>query len=230
MNWATQARRLGSDAAEIPVREEEVSLATGRSTVQRDVLEQPADSVADISYYQGGLSIEFPPLGVWRGSKGLFGFSLVWNGFMTIFTIFMATAMLSDGVEGRPPLVIIGLFLALFWAVGLGVLSAAVNAGRRKGGVAVASDRLMVFQQSMFQDFKREWSVDDLEHVIVAPTGTEINDVPVLALTVKTVSGDRHQFFSERNDDELHWAASHIRRALKMSLPGSDQEEQAETG
>jgi hypothetical protein len=47
---------------------------------------QPPDSTIVYTEIPGGFTLTIPARGVWRGSSGLFSFSLVWLGFMVVFT------------------------------------------------------------------------------------------------------------------------------------------------
>src|SRR5262249_45035580 len=79
--------------------------------------EQPSGSGVrvDKQTNSGGLTI--PPAGLWRGSKGLFAFALLWCGFMVVFTAVIICFTVFGGMQDG--LVIFILFIFGFWAVGI---------------------------------------------------------------------------------------------------------------
>ena len=161
-----------------------------------------------------GLTIDIPPAGLRRGSKGLFFFAIFWNGFMTVFTTFSLFA-LTQGNGPKDGLWIMVAFLTLFWLIGVGLVVAAINMGIRRAAIAVARGRLLVIQTGLFGEKKHEWDADEIKDVCAGPSGMKVNDVDVLELQVHTLDGKKQGFLSGRRDDELYWLVATISERLR---------------
>lgn len=175
---------------------------------------QPRKSTALLTDTRESLTIELPPRGVWRGSKGLIIMAVFWNGFMVIFTPPWFT---SGGINGwgMAPL---ALFLLLFWAIGLLLLFIAINAGRRRAIIDVVGGSLLITRKSLLGLKQQDWPVSDLEAVRVGPSGTEVNGKAVMNLHVTERNGQTTKMFSERDDEELEWIAALVRARLRRDL------------
>jgi hypothetical protein len=176
---------------------------------------QPGGSVIEIKRFADGVSIRVPPAGLWRGNHGLFFFSLLWNGFMVVFTAAMGGGvLLAENHEGEPWIII--PFLGIFWLVGIGMLLAALQMGKREAALAVAGGTLMAMQIGLFGKKQREWLLGDLSAIRVEATGMEVNDVPVNELRIYDTSGDKFGMLAGRKDEELRWLAHELRAAARV--------------
>lgn len=162
---------------------------------------------------EGEFTITVPPAGLWKGSKGLFLFSLLWCGAMTLFTVLIAAAALQPAKKNDMPW-FGGLIFGLFWLVGIGVMLTAINMGRRRAAIALVGGNLMAIQTGIFGSKKQEWKIEEIANVAIGPSGIEVNKVPVLELQITDLSGKKFGFLSERDDNELNWLAYEIRTAL----------------
>jgi len=102
---------------------------------QTDVAEPPTSSEIEIDAHADGVTLTVPPAGLLKGSKGLFVFSIVWCSI----TGGISTALFLGGPETW---LLIGLFLLVFWSVGIAALLSAINMGRRRAVLAIVDDRL----------------------------------------------------------------------------------------
>ena len=52
-----------------------------------------------------GLTIPLPPVGLRKGSKGLFSFAIIWNGVILLFTVLAVLGMVGvlEGDDGPTP-------------------------------------------------------------------------------------------------------------------------------
>jgi hypothetical protein len=175
---------------------------------------RPAGSPIEINRFDDGISITVPPAGLWRGSKGLFFFGLLWCGFMTVFTAVMLGAGAFSDIEANIWLVL--LFVALFWLVGIGLLLGGINMGKRQAGLAVAGGTLMILQTGLFGKKQREWPLSDLSSIHVGPSGMEVNGVPVLQLQIHDADGKQVGLLAGRSDEELEWLAHELRTAAQL--------------
>ena len=199
-------------APAIPVEEKPVS---PRDWVTSDdpaeVEQQPAGSPIRLEPRSDGLTLTVPPMGVWKGSKGLFFFALLWCGFMVVFTTAVVLGF-RQGVKAGPwPMLV---FAMVFWAIGLGLLAGAVNMGRRRALLVVDAAGLRVAQAGLFSAKRWEWRREVIADLRAGPSGTSVNDRPVLELQVHPRAGKKVGLLAGREDEELRWMATQLRRAL----------------
>jgi hypothetical protein len=179
---------------------------------------RPPGSPIEVKHYDDGVAITVPPAGLWKGSRGLFGFGLVWCGFMTVFSsMFLFIGANAQDVQGGDKLWILVLFMIVFWAVGIGMLLGGINMGRRQAGLAVAGGTLMVMQIGIFGKKQREWLLAEVESIAVVSSGMEMNDVPVMQLQILDTDGKQLGLLAGRSDEELEWIAHELRVAGGIS-------------
>ncbi len=172
---------------------------------------QPAGSGVILETNDAGLTLTVPPVGIRKGGKGTFGFAIFWNGFIAVFTFFWFYA---GGFKiGWELLMIVG-FLSLFWAIGIGIMISAINAGRRQAILDVVGDTLLITRKTLFKTSQQEVRRDNIASIRRDKSGVEINDVPVLNLQVRLHEGKKISLFSQLTNDELRWIAAVLREAL----------------
>lgn len=162
-------------------------------------------------------TITIPPAGVWKGSKGLFFFSLLWCGVLTFMTIVIVIAMQKPGQAKDDSPWVAPVVFGLFWVVGIGMFLGALNMGRRRAAIALVNTQLMAIQTGIFGSKKREWQLNEIKEVRVGPSGIEVNSQPVNELQILDQKDDKFGFLSERDDEELRWLAWEIRQSLPKS-------------
>ena len=191
---------------------------------------QPKHSEAEVVRTNGEVSIRLPAMGLVRGSKGIFTFAVVWLGFRSAFIVvgvlvfgLGSGGFPASGSAAAPSLVgagITALVIAGFIAIGVWMLIHAVSMGRRRAIIDIVGDAVLVTRKSPFGEKIEQWTADEVADVRVGPTGTEINNIPVLELQILTVTpgGSRAKvgLLSERPNDELRWIASEIRAAMGL--------------
>ncbi len=180
-----------------------------------DRLEQPADSPIEFQLLGEGCVFTIPARGVWKGSGGLFGFSLVWCGFMTVFTTFAVFGFANGKPNNDDALWVFPMVITLFWTVGIGILLASINMGRRQAAVAVANGRMKTIVSGLFGVSRKEWELTDLQTVRKGPSGMAVNDVPVMQLHIVPREGTPYGLLTGRDDAELEWMATHLRRQIR---------------
>ncbi len=191
--------------------------AAGSAAVDQ-VFQRPSNSKIEVYDYGGTDAYKIPPMGIWKGSKGLLGFSIAWNGFMVIFTTVFAVITIvgdPDNAIGWLGFSIFLLVSSLFWLIGIGTLISAINAGRRSAMLGVAEGQLFVERKSIFGTNWLEWPVTEVEKVVVGPSGTEINNIPVLELKIHDTHGKQHGMLSQIPNDDLNWIAQELGRSLQ---------------
>jgi hypothetical protein len=185
-----------------------------------DIPDQPAGSKVLVEQQPQSIVLTVPPAGLWRGSKGLFAFALFWLGFMVVFTTMVLFIRPGDG------LLIFIAFITLFWGVGIALLLAAINMGRRKAVLAVVDGTLMIYQTGLFRAKRHEWPKDKVEAIRTGPSGMEVNEAPVLELQVISTKGTKVGLLAGRDLDELRWLATVLRRNLNpKNLPSETKAE-----
>lgn len=181
-------------------------------------LSQPEGSKIEIDKFEGGLTVRVPPAGMWKGTSGLFFFSLLWNGFMTVFTSVVVCA----GVQNKNQQVdetalwVFPLFLSLFWLVGIGLFLSSLNMGRRTAMFAVAAGKLLLMQKGIFGTKKCEWAVEDIADICLGPSGMKVNDRDVPQLQVHS-AGEKVGLLTGRDPAELEWLACELRNAWRAA-------------
>lgn len=195
--------------------------ATGGSDAELDTAGQrpppPAGSTILCERFADGVTIQVPAAGLWKGSKGLFVFALLWNSVVALVSFCLVGGVLGANRnnqmgDGWWVLPLMGL---LFWGVGIGILLAAINMGRRRAALAVTGGSLMVLQTGLLGSKRRLWEPGEVEDVRTGPSGMKINDVPVLELQIFD-GGGKLGLLSGRSDEELEWLAGELRSALQV--------------
>lgn len=179
-------------------------------------LSQPAESDIAFDAFEDGVTLKIPPAGL-KGTKGMFGFAIVWCTFMAIFTGFIVLAGFAN--ENMPELgemLIFVAFISVFWLVGILMMVGAVSMSRRSAVLAVVDDSLMILQTGLFKSKRHEWTRDDIESIRFGPSGTSVNDVPVMELQIHPHAGKKVGLLSSRPNDELRWIADVLTRTLRL--------------
>lgn len=199
--------------------------------VETPPIDSPPPSAAGkgqitLSRFPDGLTIEVPPAGIWRGSRGLIFFAVVWLVITIPISFALFGALLAARQQAKADG--LGLFLSCFvmmpafWAVGIGLLLAAINMGVRRAVLAITSGRLMVLQTGLFGSRERSWPLEEVEVIRAGPSGMTVNDRPVLELQIDDGGETKFGLLAGRSDDELHWLAAELSASLRAqrSLAG----------
>ena len=160
-----------------------------------------------------GVLLVVPPAGLRKGSKGLFGFAILWCLIVAVITIAIGSAS-AKNVRAKP---FVGwALISVFWLVGLSMLTGAVNMARRRAMLLVENGQLKVAQIGIFGAKRWDWNRENIAAIRADTSGMEINNAPVIELQIRPVNGKKVGFFSGRDQEELRWMASELRRALKV--------------
>jgi len=181
-----------------------------------DVANQPIGSRVQVEDRVTGVRLIVPPAGLWRGSKGLFSFALMWCGFMTVFTTLMITSGLKTEGGSAVNVLFPILFVLGFWGIGIGLMAASINLGRRTATLEVGGGQLRIETKSLFGTKQWEWKREDLTVIRADASSMEVNHRPVIQLQIHPRAGKKVGLLSGRNEDELRWMATRLRRALNV--------------
>lgn len=208
---AIDAESSGDGVTVVPVEVVD-SAVLDRSEFDR--FEPPAGTRIEHQSLDDGCIFTVPAPGVWKGSKGLFGFSLLWCGFMVVFTTGVGFAFLGGNGPKDEARWIFPLFIVGFWAVGIGMMVASINMGRRQAAIAVTNGGLKTIVSGMFGTTRKEWPLTDLQTARKGPSGMEVNDVPVMQLHIVPRVGSPQGLLTGLDEPELEWIATHLRRYI----------------
>lgn len=175
-------------------------------------LYQPPGSTAEYMERRDGITIIVPPTGLWKGSKGLFLFSILWNAFISVFAVVIGRDLIGGSTNSESPWMI--LFLLPFFAVGLGMLYASINMGRRRVFLAVIDGSLAYRRIGPFKVAEHKMRADEVSAIRMGPSGMSVNNVPVMELQIHRTRGKKIGMLSQRDNAELSWIAQQLRRAL----------------
>jgi len=210
--------RVGATASTLPPPAVEVVNADESRAEVPEIVPKPTDSLVRVEPRPDGIALVVPPAGLRKGSKGLFGFGMVWCLFMSVFTgvILFAGWKNTRGAPG-----VAWAFVGIFWLIGLGMLAGAINMGRRRAMLVFENGQLKVAQIGISGAKKWEWNRDDIAAIRADASGITVNNVPVIELQIHPVRGKKTGFFAGRDEQELRWMAGELRRALKLPAEAS---------
>lgn len=204
--------RVGASASTLSRPAIEVVDAAENQPHFMDFTEQPPGSQVEIQRRASGIAIVIPPAGLRKGSKGLLAFAVFWCLFMVVFTSIVVASTLKK--SDTPWFV--WLFIMAFWGIGLGLLAAAINMGRRRATLSAEGDLLRVTQTGPFGTKVREWRRGEIAAIRADASGMEVNDAPIIELQIHPVVGKKAGYFAGRDEQELRWLATELRRALNV--------------
>jgi len=203
--------RVGATASTIAAPVVEVVNMDQSQPEPVEVVPKPADSQVRVEPRPDGVLLVVPPAGLRKGSKGLFGFGILWCLIVAVISIAIASA---KNVRGNP---FVGwALIGVFWLVGLSMLTGAINMARRQAMLLVENGQLKVAQIGIFGAKRWDWNRENIAAIRADTSGMEINNAPVIELQIRPVNGKKVGFFAGRDQEELRWMASELRRALKV--------------
>jgi hypothetical protein len=176
-------------------------------------VEKPEETVSTITERADGVTIAVPPVGLVKGSKGLFMFSMIWNVIVgVVVAVFIATG--TKQADGG--LWIAALVLGAFLLVGILMLGVSISMGRRQAILVAMDERLIVKRVSPFGIREHTFQQGELRAVRMDASGMTINDRPVMELQIHSGSGNKLGMLSQLPEEELSWIASVLRTAVKV--------------
>jgi hypothetical protein len=178
--------------------------------------DQPVDSRIEVADVPGGVTFKVPALGIKGGAGFLLVFSCLWLAFVGLFA---GLAIFSPANMHPPPQENPATFLGIlgsFSLIGVGILLLSIHLARRQAAIAVADGRCLVVKKGLFGEKSRVWEPGDLVAVQVGPSGTTVNDKPVMELQFMSRAGEKFGALSGRDVPELEWLATRLRAALRL--------------
>jgi hypothetical protein len=237
---ATATRRTFGPSQSVVARAIETAPAIGLSELigeakeairkrsEPDVFDQPPGSRVEVDWFDdGGVTFRVPPAGVWKGSAGAFPFGVLIGVVTAGFTVLFAGAGIAQGQGAAGVWGAVGI-MSLFWIASAALLIMGYITGTRESAVAVVGEKVMVMQTGLRRAKRREWPRSEVQTASVGPSGTEVNDQPVLELQLHGSKGKLFGMLAGRHVQELHWMATLLRQALKGAQPTSPEQQSAE--
>jgi hypothetical protein len=191
-----------------PVEVVETPLTAANKTEFPDA-PKPDGTRVKINSKFNGVSIDVPPPGL-RAGKGLFTVGIVWCLFLSIIAAGFFLAK-SNTREVTPY-----LFVGGFWLVGLALMAGALNMARRRAVLAVEDNGLAVTQSGLFGRKRHEWRHGEVAAIRADASGMEVNGQPVIELQIHPVTGRKVGLLAGRDEQELHWIATELRKTLQV--------------
>jgi len=176
-------------------------------------LDKPEATVSTITERKDGVTIAVPPVGLWKGSKGLFLFSLIWNTIVWIVAAVFITTGTGSAGSG---LWIAVLVLGAFFLLGIFMLLISISMGRRQAVIVAMGEKLMIKRVSPFRTREHSFDRSDLRAIRMDASGMTINDRPVMELQIHSGGKNKMGLLSQLPEDELSWIASVLRTATKV--------------
>ncbi len=212
------AKRFGATADS----RELVPLRRGVGVVERsageaipdDETPRPTGTDITVQEHAHGVAIEVPPAGLRKGSHGLFAFSLLWTALVGAMLVMVVVGAVRG--RGDTPMGVF-VFIAAFLAIGVAMMVAAINAGRRRVLLAVAGNTLAYRVAGLFRTTERQVGGEQIRGISVGPSGMEVNDRPVYELQILLAGRTaKIGLLSQRSRAEQEWVAAVLRRALNV--------------
>ena len=203
----------------VAVAQVEVSRPGSPVPPPAEVLERPAGSNVIMVETPEGIQLDIPPRGFFKESHGLFVFGVLWCLFVGAFTFAMGRG---TGWKDFGALA----FIALFWCVGLTMVTIGLHLGTRRWTLKADSFRLQVVRNSILKRREWSWQRTDIRRIQAGRSGVEVNHRPLDELQVHPVAGRKKGFMTGRSFEELSWMATLLSKALKLEAV---KEEEFET-
>ncbi len=182
----------------------------------RDVLEQPSGSRVIVERHADGVTITVPPLGVRSALGGAIFIGVI---FATVGGI-LAVMTLPELLRGNAKFNLGIVIVVVFTCVGVGIVLAAVQSGRKRVVLAIVGDRLLTYESGPLSSKRREWNRAELNDIDCGPSGVSVNNRPLPQLHIDVGDSSPIGMLTGRNLIELKWIATVLRHALR--LPGAN--------
>ena len=117
--------------------------------------------------------------------------------------------------------VFLAVFASVFWLVGIGLMVVAIYMAKQTVMIGIDDGRLFIERDTIFGIKWSDFGPADLRGIEVGPSGTEINEVPVMELHVWPNRGKKLGMLSQLEDAELRWLAKRLRNELGLGRLGA---------
>jgi hypothetical protein len=190
------------------------TLTIGDVDVQPDKSDVVCEQTAD------GLTMSVPRSRFTKGPLGYWFFALFWNGIVTaVMSAFLFLGP-NEGLAERAFPLAMG---AIFFALGIVALGVAIHMTIRRAEIAYAGGELLVLRYGIFGK-KRDWWVrEQLAAIRASGSDTKINNRQLLQLEIVPVAGKSVKLLTGRDEQELAWIATQLRKTTKLPAETADE-------
>ena len=165
----------------------------------------------------GGIAFDIPRQGLKGPGKGVAFFAAIWNLFcLFIAGVFFATGAFEDD---DAPIWVLALFGLVFFGAGIGMAVFALDLCLRRAVIGIQDGSLRLRRIRPLQG-KADLVIplEEIADIQVAPSGTEVNNEPILELRIERLNAKKLGLLSQVPESELRWIAAHLRQSAGMSL------------
>jgi len=162
------------------------------------------------------LTVVVPRMGM-RGAAAFFLlFGVIWCGITGVVT---AGAIFAGGNQGPHhgqdmPLIGVLGFMGIFWAIGIGMLLAGVQAALRRG-VFIATNASLTYSQTGPLGKKEfQWPRESITRIRMGDSGTKVNDRTLEQLQIHLASGSKKGLMTGWPNEDLTWLAAILSRKM----------------
>ncbi len=222
---AAIVKEINRDRAEsvLIVRDSRIEQSSARSTVtvqhlteeeiEQSDYELPANSTLQVIEKGESTVYQIPTRSLRSGTNGLFTFSVIWNGFMVIFSVVMLGGFL-NGQNGVADMLAIVTFILVFWAVGIGMLVGSIYMARQSAMIGVKEGLLFIERKTIFGTKWTEFEASQIDSIKMGHANFEVNNVPVKNLQVKPFDAKAVCMFAHLDNQEIKWLAQQLSQSL----------------
>jgi len=172
---------------------------------------QPVGSKVLLTRTPDGLSMEIPATGLRGPARGMLIFAVVWMGV----TGFVGAMFIMATVgKGQVLPLVPALVIPTFVLIGVVFVVGALATARRRAIVDVVGGAVLVTQKGLFKVRQWQWEPGALKAIVVGPSGTEVNNRPIMQIHFVPHTGSKTGLFTWREEAELHWIARTLRDAV----------------
>lgn len=227
LNEGGEVRRCSSCGADLSISDGTGTVAgpadqrdagfdvAANAVLTRAIPELPKESSIRIVESSDDRLVLFIPAGGKR-TGGLGFFALVWNGFMTVFTVLMAATALNPGAQQKPPPAMAFLFIAVFWLAGLVIAYAWLRMKYLRTFLLLERERI-VLQEILFGRKKLKETTLTADSRATLVESYQQNNVSVYRIEVAGSSGTA-RFGTALADLEKDWVVDRVNEFLGVSI------------
>ncbi len=176
----------------------------------------PPETKVGFALNEDGVSLRVPPVGFFGAPavRASVIFTIVWLVFIGGFTVFAVIGVVGGGNKQGW---LFPLFTLPFWAAGIGMAIYDVHLAKREAILDVIGGTLLVTHKGLRGVKQHEWQQGQVKAIRCGPSGTSVNDKPLMQLQIEPHEGKPTRLLTGRDEAELRWMAQVLRLALQQA-------------
>jgi hypothetical protein len=191
---------LGGIISEIKQLQHNFMQGETDTTINVDPGPAPAGSPLKCSHNEDELDLVIPP-GSGGGSGGISFFAIIWNAFITVFTVIFLSAGFSG--ENALPFAVYLIFIP-FWAVGIGFAYAALYQKFGKTHIYLKRNNTGYVEKSLFGWIRKKRFETQTVQSCIMQVAYRSNNVPVYKCVMITPA-KKYSFGNKLTNKEKAW-------------------------